>query len=217
MATESGSYREEPDMSEGAPESTGAVTEPGQGPESQPGTGEAEDQEASNLLHGMAEQDPAELARQVEHWKTMSRKHEGRARENSAAAAKLQEIEDQNKTELQRATEARETAERERDEARADHSRVMAAAAHNLPVELIDYLGTGTDEEINGRAETFAGVIDAAAQELANEILSQSGGSRNGSLGARPVESMRAGSAPATGGMPRSNDEWFRNLITGRE
>lgn len=201
-------------MSESGAEPEGTGTAPEGQADPEPGTGEEEG--AAELLSGMLGNDPEALAAEVEKWKGLARKHEGRASKNAEAAQRLKEIEDANKSELQRSQEALTEAQRERDEARADHSRVMAAAAHNLPVDLIDDLGTGTDEEINGRAERFAVAIETRAQELANEMVNQSGGGRNGfTTGGRPVESMRPGSSPSSGGTPRTQEEWFRNLVTG--
>ena len=167
----------------------------------------------------MLDNDPEKLAEELEKWKGLARKHEKRAGQNADAAAKLREIEQANMSELERSKAEAAEAIRERDEARADHSRVMAAAAHNLPVEMIDDLGAGTDEEINERAERWSGLIETRARELADEMVNQQGnGSRNGFVtGGRPVESMRPGSAPRTGGTPKTPDEWFRQLLTGKE
>jgi hypothetical protein len=192
-----------------------------------PGTGEAEgvdpgtvtdqeDAEAAGLLGGMLSQDPDALAEELDKWRRESRKWEGRAKENSKAAAKLQEIEDANKTELEKALDAQRLAEEQRDAAVTTHSRVMAAAANNLPVELIDYLGSGTEDEINERAAGIAQVIERTAQELAQQIIAGQAGRNGLPMGARPVESMRPGSAPASGGTPQSPDEWFRQLLDNR-
>jgi hypothetical protein len=193
------------------------------------------DGDAAQLLDGMTEganaegdagtgDSPDDTAQQLAHWKDMARKHEKRAKENSAAAMRLQKIEDANKTDLQRALDAQANAERERDDALQSHARVMAAAANNLPVELIEHLGTGTEEEITERAELFAGIIEATAQAIAEQLIADQiasgklidGASRNGGLqsgpGARPVESLRAGSAPA-GATPNTTEQWFRQLL----
>jgi hypothetical protein len=209
-------------MSEESPESTG--TETGQVDDGAASGTDAEDDEGSQLLAGMAEQTPEELARELKDWKTRSRQWEDRSKKNADAARELSELKKAQMTEAQRVQVERDEAIRERDEARADHSRVMAAAAHNLPVDLIDYLGTGTDEEISGRAEAIAGAIETRATELAEErvqqlLQEQGNGSRNGfSSGARPVESMRAGSAPSGGSAsPRDTNAWFRGLFGSRE
>ena len=200
-------------MSEDA--STGTETVP----DAQSDNGAAtdpEDAEAQALLDGMSET-PEDLAAELAKWKTESRKWEGRAKTNSDAAARLREIEQSNMSALEKAQAAAADAEERASTALAMHNRVMAAAAHNLPVELIDHLGSGTEEDISERAELFARVIDTEVQNRVNDVLAQNAG-RNGMpfTGARPVESMRAGSAPASGGTPSTPDEWFRRLLDAR-
>jgi len=199
-------------MSEAAPESTGAGT--AQLDDGSQGTGT--DPEGSDTLTG-TDEGGADTAAELAHWKEMARKNESRARENSRAARELAELKKQGMTDLEKAQAERDEAKRERDEARADHARIMAAATNDLPTELIDFLGTGTDEEINDRAAAIAAAIETRATELADQIvrerteqsLQQPGTGRNG---ARPVESMRAGSAPSGTQEPRTSDEWFRSL-----
>lgn len=213
-------------MSESAPEPTGPAT--GQEGDGAPGAGTDPESQGTE---GSLEQDPDQLSEQLAHWKAMSRKNERAARENAKAATELAELKQAQMTDLEKANHERDEAKRERDEARADHTRVMAAAAHNLPVEMIDYLGGGTEEEINDRAEAIGGSIETRALEMVEEILAKagftltegggiqqvSGGNGNRSLGARPIESMRPGSAPASGGTPNTPDAWFRDLLTRKE
>jgi Domain of unknown function (DUF4355) len=203
-------------------EDAGATADPGTGDAGQvtdgAETASPEDDEAAGLLGGMLANDPETLAAELGKWKGEARKWEGRAKKNSDAAAELESIKQQNMSDLEKAQAAAAQAAEERDKALAMHARVMAAAAHNLPVELIDHLGSGTEDEINERAEQFARVIETAAQDRANEILAQNAG-RNGMpvTGARPVQSMRPGSAPAVGGeTPTTPDEWFRRLLDTR-
>jgi hypothetical protein len=181
-----------------------------------PEAADVEDAEAEAQLHTlMQEQDPEELTKQLKHWQKVAQRHERAARTNSDAAAKLKQIEDAGKTELQRAVEAQQAAERERDAALMQHSRMMAAAAHDLPPDLIDYLGEGTPEEIADKAEQLSQFIQDAARKLAEEIVaeSQQNGGRAPSTGrSRPVESMRLGAAPA-GSQDVSAESLFRNLI----
>lgn len=61
--------------------------------------------------------EPVDLAAEVEKWKALSRQNEQRAKENSAAATRLQEIEDAAKTETQRLT----------DQLQAEKDRATAA------------------------------------------------------------------------------------------
>jgi len=215
-----------------------------------PGTGQAgADDDGAGLLEGMMakdgqQQEPGQggegegegdLAAQLAHWKDLARKHEKRAKENSAAAARLKQIDQANMTEAEKTQAELAEARRERDEAKATHARVMAAAANNLPMELIDHLGTGTDEEINERAELFSNVMEAMAIEIAEQMITDqiasgelmrvsadNGNGRNGNgqgpqqpaPRGRPVESLRAGSAPA-GSTPTTNEDWFRQLLNG--
>lgn len=52
-----------------------------------------------------------DLASELEKWKSLARKNEQRAKENAAAAQKLAEFEDANKTELEKLTERAAAAE----------------------------------------------------------------------------------------------------------
>jgi hypothetical protein len=178
---------------------------------------DAEDSEAAGLLGGMLANDPEALAQELARIKTESRKWEKRAKGNAEAADQLKKIQDANKTDLERAQQAQREAEEARDEALAMHSRVMAAATHNLPVDLIDYLGTGTEDEIMERAQGIGQAIEAEVQRRVDEALRTGNQTRNGfAPAARPVESMRPGSAPATGVTPNTPDDWLRAMI-GRE
>jgi hypothetical protein len=177
-----------------------------------------EDAAADAALAELVENDPEHLKAQVQHWMKAAQRHEKSARNNSAAAQKLRELEDANKSELQKAVEAREAAEHERDAVRSEHTRSLAAAAHDLDPELTDYLGTGTDEEINERAEHLAGIIKSAAEKLAEQMVEQAmqngGRAPGGARRSRPVETLRPGAAP-TGSAAGSADDMFRQLLTG--
>jgi hypothetical protein len=207
-------------MSETATEDTGATGEV-VAPEStaDPSQGHEEDQTAEEQLHKvMQEQDPDELAKQVEHWKQMARRHEKTARSNSAAAAKLREYEDSQKSDLQKAEDARNAAIEERDALITSQNRMLAAAAKNLSPEWIDYLGNGTADEINDKAEQLDKLIEA---EVTKRIASRTGGQEQGNGGrsrtGRPTEQlagMRPGAAPSdTSSM--TGDQLFRQLIQG--
>ena len=197
-------------------ESGTGVLGDGTGEADDTGNQSAEDQEAQNLLDNMLqEDDPDALKQQVDHWRKTAQRHERSARDNSAAARRLQKLEDANKSELQKAVEAQQAAERERDAARMQTDRMMAAAAHNLDPDLIEYLGEGTAEEITARAEQLAKLVEAMAKKKVDELTGQNGGGRaaGGARTARPVATMRPGSAPA-GSAPASLDDQFRRLLT---
>lgn len=200
-------------MSEGAAEAeagTAEVDASAEGTVTDP-----EDAEAAELLEGMQGTD-TNLAAELEKWKTESRKWEKRSKENSSAASRLKEIEQKNMSELEKAQALAADAEERATTATAMHNRVMAAAAHNLPVELIEDLGSGTEDEINERAERFARVIEEAVESRIQELTAGNNAGRNGLPDARPVESMRPGSAPSQGGTPTTPDQWFRQLLDNR-
>ncbi|MER7794898.1 hypothetical protein [Streptomyces sp. NPDC097640] len=143
-------------------------------------------------------------------WKSLSRQHE---RQHLAAlgfkskdeidqlrqaAEKYREHEDTQKSEIQRATERATGLEGQLADLQSANARLMAAATHNIPPDLIELLGSGTDEEINARAEALAGRLKATAPSPAP--ASQ-----------RPVESLTPGAAPSSGA-PATADDWIRRM-----
>lgn len=144
-------------------------------------------------------------------WKALSRQHE---RQHLAAlgfkskdeidqlreaAQKYSEFEDTQKTELQRATERAQTVEQKLVDLQATNARLMAAATHNIPPDLIDLLGSGSADEINARAEVLAERLKASAPAAAPAPQ-------------RPVEALTPGAATASGSATASPDEWIRRL-----
>lgn len=233
-------------MSEGAPEAAAGMAQQGgegqgqptgegqgspQGASPQAGTAEGEEG-AADLLGGMMADDPEKLKADVAKWKALARKHEGTAKTNAQKAQEYDALQEANKTELQKAQERAQQAEERAQQATDRHNRVLAAAAHDLPPDLIDYLGTGTPEEIVGRAENISGIINSRALELAKEKVQALGlqwvddggtpGSARTAQGAaalagngatRPLESMRAGAVPTSQGQPGSKESLFRQMI----
>jgi hypothetical protein len=147
-------------------------------------------------------------------WKSLARKHEknqlsalgftskDEIEQLRTAAAKYAEFQDAQKTEQQRLTEAKATAEQQLADLKSTNARLMAAASHAIPPDLIDLLGSGTDEEINARAELLAERLKAAAPAAA---------APSGAAPQRPVESLTPGAAPASSG-PVNADEWIRKM-----
>lgn len=125
--------------------------------------------------------------------------------------ARLQEYEDRDKTELQKAQEAARKYEQELTTARVSNARLMAAAIHNLPADLIDLLGDGADEEIDARAKLLAERLAAAApaaapaEEQPRPIPART----------RPVESLTPGARPANE-KPTDPNDLFREYIDAR-
>lgn len=110
----------------------------------------------------------------------------------TALEARLKEFEDRDKSDLQKAIERADAAEKGASGMRVANTRLMAAATHNIPADLIDLLGNGTDEEIDARAkllaEKLAAVVSPAAAPEPEKKPPAS---------TRPVESLTAGAKPA--------------------
>jgi hypothetical protein len=80
-------------------------------------------------------------------WKAKAREWEKRAKENKSAAEKLAEIEEANKSEVQKASDRLAAAERERDQARVEGLRFKVAVKHGISEEDAELFLTGSDEE----------------------------------------------------------------------
>lgn len=89
-------------------------------------------------------------------WKAEARKWEGRAKDNSTAAARLKELEDAQKTTEERLTGTLDERTRERDEARRDLVRLRAAVKYGLDEDDLDLLGDGDEDVVFKRAERLA-------------------------------------------------------------
>lgn len=136
-------------------------------------------------------------------WKAEARKWEKRAKDNSDAAARLQKLEDAQKTEQEKLTEQLEA---ERATARTnavEAARYRAAMKHGLSDEDLEWLGDDPDQ-IEDRAERLAARLAAATPEPP-------------STQRRPQEKLKPGTVPETEPDP-SGDQladaiWTRNRI----
>lgn len=143
-------------------------------------------------------------------WKALSRQHENRhlaalgfksteeIDQLRQAAQKYAEFEDAQKSEIQKAQERAQTFEQQLADERSQNARLLAAATHSIPPDLIELLGSGTAEEINSRAEALAERLKAVSPPA--PPASQ-----------RPVESLTPGAAPASAA-PADPDAWIRKL-----
>lgn len=80
-------------------------------------------------------------------WKAEARKWEERAKENAEARKRLDDLDAANKSEIEKATEARQKAEQERDAARAEALRFKVASKHGISDEDAELFLTGSDED----------------------------------------------------------------------
>jgi hypothetical protein len=94
----------------------------------------------------------AELAK----WKALARKHEARVKELSPAAARLKEIEDAQKTELEKAKDRETALQVELQRYRVAEIRRAAASAAGLDPELAEFITAADEEEAKAQAEKLA-------------------------------------------------------------
>jgi hypothetical protein len=98
-------------------------------------------------------------------------------------AKKAQEAAEAEKTEVQRANERAQAAEKALEDQNILNTRLNLAVQYNLPPDDIDYLGSGTPEEMELRAKGIAAKNAAAAK--ANPPPTD-----------RPMEGLRPGATP---------------------
>lgn len=80
-------------------------------------------------------------------WKVEARKWEQRAKDNKDAADRLTQLEDAQKSELERAQEAAELAQRELADVKAEATRFRIAAKYGISEEDQEVFLTASDEE----------------------------------------------------------------------
>lgn len=124
-------------------------------------------------------------------WKALARKHENQAKANADAARRLKEAEDADKSELQKATDRAQSAERERDETRGQLLRLEIAAEKGLTPAQAKRLIGATREE-----------LEADADELLEAFTARGG--EGESRAQKPREGLRSRSVP--GSEPEEND-----------
>lgn len=130
-------------------------------------------------------------AAEAAKWKALARKHEQTAKANVAAAKKLAEIEEANKTESQRLSEQAAEAEKRAAAAEGTALRLEVAlekAPEGMSVEQIRKLAKRLSG--NNREE-----LEADAAELFADLTPDTGGGAPG----RPRERLRSGALPSAG------------------
>lgn len=101
------------------------------------------------------DQDPQEIKKALDHARTW----EKRAKDNTAAAQKLREIEEAQKTEAEKQADKLATLQQERDQAVVMLARQKAVAKHDLPADAAELISGSNEDEINASAERLAALI----------------------------------------------------------
>lgn len=140
------------------------------------------------------------VRREAANWRTKFRQAEPQLTE-------YQKWLDSQKSEQERLTEAKEAAERELTTLRSANARMTAAITHNLPPDLIDLLGSGTEEEIDARAALIADKLASASPAAPAE--------QPRPAPRRPVEALTPGARPANEAPADPNDA-FRDFLNAR-
>lgn len=97
-------------------------------------------------------------AEYVEKLRKEAAKYRTEAKANAEAAKKLADLEESQKSEVQKAADAKAQAEKDRDDARAEALRLRIATKHGISDEDADLFLTGTDEDtLTRQAERLAG------------------------------------------------------------
>lgn len=128
--------------------------------------------------------DPKSDTDEIDKWKALARKHEQQAKANAEAARKLQQIEDQGKTEIQKLTDRLAEAEKRSTDAEAKALRFEIATAKGVKAR---WLSGTTREELEAAAE---------------EYLADHPPVNTGPAPTKPVEDLRGGGQPAEGPEP---------------
>jgi hypothetical protein len=170
-------------------------------------------------------EDPAKQIADLQRKLADARKHqrtwEGRSKANQDAADKLAQLEDANKTEVQRAADRAAAAEDRATKAEQLYHRTIAAARYELPPELIEYVSGGTEDEVNTSAEALASAINTrVAEQVAAQIATLTAAAANGGAHQgrpqRPVESLRPGALPAAQAAATDGSAWIRQALDAR-
>lgn len=100
--------------------------------------------------------------------KTFSEAYVKQLREEAAGyRVKLKEIEDSEKSELQKATEAAETAQRELAATKSEAARLRIAAKHGIGEDHLDFLTGADEDELEAKAVKLAALINTTTTEPA--------------------------------------------------
>ena len=133
---------------------------------------------------GDKEDDLASVRADRDKWKFQSRKHEAGEKAGAEAIRRLKEAEDAEKSAVDKASERAAAAEKRATDAEADVLRYKVAAAKGIRANLMRFLPTGTQEE-----------LEAAADELL-EATKPADTAGAGKATGKPKEKLRSGASP---------------------
>ena len=121
---------------------------------------------------------------EADKWKALSRKHEGQAKTNADAAKKLADMEDADKSEVQKLTDKATLSDKAAADAQHELARLRVAMRKNLTEAQAKRLIGTTEEE-----------LEADADELLDSFGDKTPPDKDGKP-TRPKERLRSGAAP---------------------
>lgn len=124
---------------------------------------------------------------EAEKWKVMSRKHEGEAKANRDAAKRLKDIEDANKTEVQKLADEKAAAENAAKSTSGELMRLRVAMRKGLTEAQAKRLMGDTEEELEADADELLETFGAKKEP---------GSDKDAGKPTRPKERLRSGAAP---------------------
>lgn len=146
-----------------------------------------------------ASQEPQSFdAEYVAKLRAEAAKYRTEAKANAAAAKRLAEIEESQKTEVQRTAERIAELEREAAAAKADALKFRIGTAAGLPAEAIGRLQGATEEELRADAETLAGLLGKPTPQPATA----------------PAPAPVSGTVPPQEQTPQDLNQWFRDSLS---
>lgn len=113
---------------------------------------------------------PAQETPKETDWKAEARKWEQRAKENTTAAQRLKEIEDRDKSELQKAAEAREAAEKAAAEAKSEALSLRISTEHKLGTEDAALIAAMPDEASMRSLATRLAAKEVEQKKKGNQV-----------------------------------------------
>ncbi|MET0996418.1 MAG: hypothetical protein ABWY20_21170 [Mycobacterium sp.] len=129
-----------------------------------------------------------------------------RVRELEPIAKRAQEAEEAEKSEVQKANERAQAAEKAYEDERVLNTRLNLAVQYHIDPEDIDFIGSGTPEEMEDRAKRFA--VKTAAAAKANPPPTN-----------QPIEGLRPGASPEPAAEPDDSypESWKPSWAKGNE
>lgn len=132
--------------------------------------------------------DGGDASAEVEKWKALARKHEQQAKKNADAAKRLSELEDSQKSEIEKVTDKATQAEQRAAEAEAKALR-FEVAADKAPEGM-------AAAKVRKLAQFLTGTTQEELEEQADEILALIGDADGGEKPSRrPKERLKSGAA----------------------